>query len=243
MGRVTQQLITTALLIAGCAYLPAAQESTSTLTKEDVPAEVRALTLEIVTGISEDSLQIIALYDWLTSNIRYDGAGTGGQRINRSAADVLRRRKAICFGYAQLLQQMCTVLDIPAHVISGYSNQSGRGNASQAPDHAWNAVCFNDQWRLIDATWGAAQTGKRQNSQQAWLFVAPEEFLSSHLPAQPVWQLLDCPVDRQWQPSLPCGYHDTLQQFLALPPAQRKLEEARMAFGFHPTEANRTEFL
>lgn len=193
-------------------------------------APIRVLAAEITAGIDSDSLKVRAIYRWITTNIAYDETASGEGRINTSASDVLKRRKAVCYGFAQLLQEMCQTSGIPSHVISGYARQGGREPAS-TPDHAWNSVLIGDKWRLMDVTWGATQGN-------TWLFTSPDAFLLSHYPAFPAWQLRDCPVDFDGSPLHACGYRDSLKMYLAATPAKRRFLECREAYALLSTDEN-----
>jgi len=225
--------------------------------REDLPALVDYL-IEAADGEEEKAG---VLYAWITQHISYDQAAyqAGQGRINRSNADILRRGKAVCFGYSTLFRDMCLRAGLSAEVISGYSKGTLTAEPElEAVDHAWNAVRIDGVWRLLDATWGSSLLQKRNDfvqteTEEYWL-TPPGRFILHHLPSLPMWQLLDCPVTAatfRQPPSIirdsvasaaPCfNYADSIRQWRALPEAERRLQSARGAFDYHPTAANRNE--
>ena len=223
--------------------------------------DLSALVAYLVEAAESEEEKARVIYVWITEHIRYDETAyrAGRGRINRSNADILRRGQAVCFGYATLFRDMCVQAGLTAEVISGYS----KGTLTAAPglaevDHAWNAVQLDGEWRLLDATWGSSVVQKENNFVQVeaetyWL-TSPERFVLNHLPSQPMWQLLDCPITpatfRQSPAAIqaaltatePCFYYaDSIRRWRVLPPSRRRLESARTAFRYHPTAANRNE--
>jgi transglutaminase/protease-like cytokinesis protein 3 len=81
------------------------------------------------------------------------------------------------------------------------------------PNHAWNAVRIEGQWRLLDSTWGAgylSPAGEFVRAFNAHYFLTPPElFIYDHLPEDPQWQLLDPPISMQ-------RFVDTVQTYPAL---------------------------
>lgn len=223
--------------------------------------DLSALVAYLVQVAESEEEKARVIYAWITEHIRYDQTAyrSGQGRINRSNADILRRGQAVCFGYATLFRDMCAQAGLTAEVISGYS----KGTLTAVPgleevDHAWNAVRLDGKWHLLDATWGSSVVQKENDfvqveTQDYWL-TPPEHFVLNHLPSQPMWQLLDCPITpatfRQSPAAIraalttmePCfHYADSIRRWRALPPPRRRLESARTAFRYHPTVAIRNE--
>ena len=198
-----------------------------------------------------------SLYTWLAHTITYDDdASRQGRRINQNIGDILRRRRGLCFDYSLLYVELCRLAGLRCVSVSGYSRQGLEAVALPAvPDHSWNAVLLDGQWRLVDATWGA---GPGQDALMAqygvnYFLTPPYLFILNHLPALPMWQLLPCPVSpeafsRRVEDLLPLAdgqvlcysYLDTITAFLQIPKEKQGLLEAEASYRFHPTTGNKT---
>ena len=64
----------------------------------------------------------------------------------------------------------------------------------------WNAVFVDGSWRLLDPFWGSCvknQEGHVTSNTSDWfLFTEPKQFLYSHLPEKPEWQLVEQPISK-----------------------------------------------
>jgi hypothetical protein len=174
-----------------------------------VPAAVAELARAIAAGCADDAARARAIYDWLTENIRYDVQEwahiTGGGEEYVHAHDplsVLERGTTVCAGYAWLFNAMAESVGLNATFLIG-DVRGYRGTADDelvsAFKHAWNAVLIDGRWRLLDATWGARQTGEADDasglSRRDYYFdTPPRQMIFDHLPESPEWQLLPEPL-------------------------------------------------
>ena len=115
----------------------------------DYSAADRAVKLSFEQCAKEKSTRKKAekLYDFVAAEIDYDydKAASVQSGYLPSPDKTLAEKKGICFDYAALLATMLRVQDIPARMQMG----------ELAPDnvyHAWNLVCIDDAWYLMDAT-------------------------------------------------------------------------------------------
>lgn len=143
-----------------------------------------------------------AVFAWEANNIRYDDNGFNSGKIpDQSPAKVIKRRHAVCEGYAQLYKAICAAMGLEAVVISGhakaYGYRPGQRFEGKEPNHAWNAVKVGGQWLLLDATWGAGhaegERGKLQSRKAytPYFFnVDKYEFFFKHYPVDQQWTLL-----------------------------------------------------
>ena len=104
------------------------------------------------------------LFTWLHHNIQYDVYAFFNHCVKWSTpGSTLASGLAVCEGYAGLFADLARRAGLEALVISGHAK--GFGFQDLAPgsglppfnsNHAWNVVKIdNDQWKLIDACWGA----------------------------------------------------------------------------------------
>lgn len=161
--------------------------------------DIEELTRYLIQPTQKKAEKLRSIYLWIIHNIQYDDAAINNARINKNNQDILRRKKAICWGYSTLLKAMCEIANIPATVISGYVKSSLEETPFlKYPTHAWNAVQIKDHWYLLDATWDSgllnSQSDFYEKFGEKYYCTSPKNFITNHLPANPRWQLLDCPI-------------------------------------------------
>lgn len=138
----------------------------------------------------EDRLEFV--YRWITDNIKYSSEDVLAinRGINsRAIIDVaFKRKKGVCENFAAIFSDVCKQLDLRSEVIDGYTRQNG---LIDKQGHSWTAVETMDGWFLFDATWDAGrkdlQFFKRNGA----------EFISSHMPFDPLWQLSKYPITNE----------------------------------------------
>ncbi|WP_296685906.1 transglutaminase domain-containing protein [Treponema sp. UBA3813] len=159
--------------------------------KENIIDFTKALT----NGIGDTASKVKVIHDWICDNIAYDcnvftkeGAGEQGYEA------VLKKRKAVCVGYANLMAVMCKIVNIEAEIVYGWSKGFlYPGYLQEESDHAWNAIKIGNSWKLIDVTWDAGFVERRtfiKRYTNQWYNLKPSQFIYSHLPEEEKWQLL-----------------------------------------------------
>jgi hypothetical protein len=165
--------------------------------------------------------KIHTLYNWVATHIRYDTDSMYHYNWSKPSAAIaqttLLRRKGVCENFASLFAELLHQSGITAWVVTGYTKAGGKINYS---GHSWCAVQLNSTWWLCDPTW---ELSERESDQ--WLMVAPDDFLDTHIPFDPMWQLRYYPIGhkafkqgrRDNAGSMPYfNYPDSLQVFFAL---------------------------
>lgn len=150
----------------------------------------RSIAAYIQNNCIEDIQKVRAAYTWVIHNIEYSKDSM--YQFNRWGIDpsinlnaVLRRRKGVCENYAALFSsivQQCGVLSV---VVTGYTNLPGNQYWN---GHGWVAVKIGTDWLLCDPTWDAGY------NTYTYFLVAPAAFIHSHMPFDPLWQLLEQPI-------------------------------------------------
>ncbi|ACU59200.1 transglutaminase domain protein [Chitinophaga pinensis DSM 2588] len=138
------------------------------------------------------------LYSWIVWNISYDIANMYNPGYYKDTLDAanktLATRTGVCQGYANLYYLTCKEAGIPVQLIGGYTKTQGRiDNAS----HAWVAVKPDSVWYMSDPTWGAGVVNNNKFVRKpvdSYFLVAPAAFIRTHMPFDPLWQLLEHPV-------------------------------------------------
>lgn len=170
----------------------------------------------ITKGYSTDDEKVQAIYYWVTHNISYDqkmyeklkksksdkkkySSKEIKEKENKEVIKTLKSKKGVCQQYSRTFQSLCEAIGIQCKFIGGY----GRANATKSglgEKHAWNAVYLNDNWHLVDATWGAGYVNEKKkflfSFEPAYYSANAEAFKMNHLPTQSKWQLTDNVIDK-----------------------------------------------
>jgi hypothetical protein len=156
---------------------------------------VASLAKYLVQPAKDQHQKARLIFRWITDRIAYDEETLRGtKKGDQSVEAVLRDRKAVCEGYSSLFLALAKDAGIEAVKIKGLC----KGVATLP--HAWNAIKIDNQWYLVDSTWGAGvmEGGKWQKRYRDYFFeIAPEKLVVSHNPTEAQWQLLSNPVSRE----------------------------------------------
>lgn len=172
----------------------------------EAAASVATLAVYLAQPARTEVEKTRVIYRWMAENIAYDTQGLFSGQVGDNSADaVLRSRRSVCAGYADLFTALARAMGLEAVAISGYAKGYGYAVGETVGDgaanHAWNAVKCDGQWRLLDPTWGAghlnAQRDYVRQVNEHYFLTPPGELIYDHFPADPRWQLLDPPVTRE----------------------------------------------
>ncbi len=161
------------------------------------------------------SEKVRAIYAWITGHIAYntaifkpwvkyvyspdplDTAAVWPSGDEMVARKVMRKRTALCDGYARLFKTLCDYCDIEAVVVLGYGRAPGRGDGKFRTNHTWNAVKIDAAWYLLDATWASGYTTYNDDfvalRNDYYYLTPPDEFSNDHYPEDLRWTLLPSP--------------------------------------------------
>ena len=179
-----------------------------------------------------------AAFGWVARHIRYDV----GHRylleleLEREATvvaqEALVKRQGVCQHYAELYSTLANQAGVLTYVVSGYSS------LRDPIGHTWCASRINGQWYLMDPTWAAGRVVKNKFTFQfnnEYFKVRPAVFIESHMPFDPLWQLLKAPrTPQQFQlgtkpttPSPPFAFADSVAAYVRQSPAQQLRNSSR----------------
>lgn len=224
-------------------------------TPRHMAQSIPQLVGHLTEGLTGEQEKLRSLYSWIVSHIQFDVKAykKGNKRLNHGIDDIMRRRKAVCFGYSQLMKRFCEEAGIRCEIVSGYVEPTD----FQAPNHAWNAVLVDGQWALLDVTWESNShhqgyhMDEQKQTHKGYFLPPARYFLKEHLPANPLWQLLEHPIEwkefRTYQPNIPLDssryYHlqDSLKHHFRQPPLRRKMLNAESEYRYNPSAANKRE--
>ena len=180
--------------------LPKAKKSTP---KTNKPFSKNSNTIEkLAASITKNSKtedeKSTAIFNWISKNIAYDHELMFDKTLQNSIYSseenvvnhVLKRRKALCGGYAFLYRELCASIGIESKVIHGYTKTAGLQRKNDQVHHTWNAVKLNNQWQLLDITW-AKSFSTNNVPNRSWYKTRPKDFVKTHLPEEQQWTLLN----------------------------------------------------
>lgn len=152
-----------------------------------------------------------AIFRWITDNIEYNKTAQ-----NVADADkVVRKNKAVCQGFSNLLKEMCTVVNIPCESITGYTKTeiADINRKLKKTDHAWNCVKLYGKWYLVDVTWATSKLNVVNRKfvkefDEYYYLTPPEKFILDHYPKEKKYQFLDRPVKKSVFVKAPVYYTD-----------------------------------
>lgn len=179
---------------------------------------VRSVCAKINETSSNDFERVKKAHDVICLLISYDAKNFWAGTVPRQDwQNVIKSKTAVCEGYANLFQQFCRELKISSQKVTGFSRGVGNDIETENPsksNHAWNIVCIESEWYLIDCTWDSGYMSGRQSVQSYttdWLFLKPEHFICTHFPSDESFQLIQKPI--------------SITEFLMLPDFRPKLFE------------------
>jgi hypothetical protein len=185
------------------------------------PGELSAdLALRLTKNVSTEIEKARVLYVWLTENIRYDAESYFyGRNEGRSLEELLHNGKSVCQGFAYLFETMGRSVGLETVTISGWVkgvDYSPTTFMRGAPNHAWNAVKIEEDWYLVDCTWGAGYLSGRDYEKcfdDFYFLTPPKQLIFSHFPKNTDWQLLEpkmtkeecLKIPKTWSNYFRCG--------------------------------------
>jgi transglutaminase/protease-like cytokinesis protein 3 len=172
----------------------------------------KRLANQINKDFTTDIEKARAIYSWIAQFIEYDTEAyfKGTHRFsysystkeekeekekihNKKVANyTFKKKMGVCAGYATLFQNLCELSSLECTLITGYSKTkiTDIGNNSIKANHAWNAVKIDDDWRLIDATWGAGYLSGKQfvpSFTSAYFDTPAKKFDLNHHASDSIW--------------------------------------------------------
>lgn len=176
-----------------------------------------SLSRMLTNGYKTDRDKVASIFRWITDNISYnirpyynaahssaknlydDDTGALKPLSERVAIDVLKKRIALCDGYARLFKTLCDYAGIRSEVITGYADGGiGHRRMKFTSNHRWNAVYLDSSWHLLDATWAAGYITYSSNDfiqqyNNRYFLTPAEDFIRDHYPEDLQWTLLAKP--------------------------------------------------
>ncbi|KAI9889668.1 MAG: cytokinesis protein 3 [Vezdaea aestivalis] len=158
-----------------------------------------------------DVQRLRAIFTWVSEKIIWEQDFEGDVDIKR----VIQTKRGCSEEVAVLVMEMCSAVGVHAEVVRGYlktPEELPELNNFPNPNHWWNAVVVDGEWRILDCSLASPTNPRRSlfsalNSQHAdpwWFLARPTEICFTHLPIHEEQQHM-CPI-QPWDVllSLPC---------------------------------------
>ncbi|WP_070137013.1 transglutaminase domain-containing protein [Crocinitomix algicola] len=130
----------------------------------NVKKSIPRLTQHLIRGKISQEEKALAIYTWITNNIAFDynRLSSSNYLIGVSPKDVLRTKKALSDGYAELLMAMLKEARIEAETVTGYVHDAAwsPGELTLESTHVWVAMLIDGEWKLCDPAWDAGYIGR-----------------------------------------------------------------------------------
>ncbi|GGF01045.1 transglutaminase domain-containing protein [Hymenobacter cavernae] len=155
---------------------------------------VGGLARYINASFSTEADKARAAFVWVARNIRYDVENQYMLEFQREPAvvvqETLAKRTGVCRHYAELYSALANQAGLKSYVVAGY------GSLKSAVGHVWCATRIDGQWYLMDPTWAAGHVSNDTfvpHLSNEYYKVKPARFIETHMPFDPLWQLLRAP--------------------------------------------------
>lgn len=158
-------------------------------------SEISQLASELTYQSGSDMEKLLAIHDWVASNIAFDTVNYFNktyENIKYDDVTVLHSKVAICIGYSTLMSSLLLAASIPSKIVIGDAIQVFTGDHSAKPPashtcgHAWNQVLIDGRWVNVDATWDAGTVNLvtqqfTQKLSHTYLDMDPAKFDQTHV--------------------------------------------------------------
>src|ERR1035437_5883708 len=189
------------LLIFTAGFVFSADYSKIDKHAETVPPNlnnVKDITRYLTKNLNSPTDKVRAIYYWMAHAIRYDVSKMNSNLTytdpQQLVDEVLRTRKGICANYSALFHACCQSAGIQSYIIEGYTRKYDKISMLA---HSWNAVNINGEYYNIDVTWAAGYVKGNIYThlfRDNFFMIAPDEFIKTHIPFDPIWQFSNNPI-------------------------------------------------
>jgi hypothetical protein len=172
---------------------------------------IQEIVYPLLEGIETEHEKFRTIFRWITENIEYNRAAA----TVADADKIIRKNKAVCQGFSNLLKEMCDLAKIPCEVIVGYTKTELRDINKKLgkTDHAWNMVKLYGKNYLVDVTWATSKYNVVNRKfikefDEHYYLTPPDKFIIDHYPKDKKYQLLDKFVKEKTFIQTPIYYPD-----------------------------------
>jgi len=149
----------------------------------------------IRTNFPDDADYVRTLYVWLCANMSFDDRIIDSLKNENLIDYALKTKAGKCKNFSAVLTGLCNMVGIEAYSVLGYVRINEKEQTDR--DHAWNVIKIDGNYYLFDPTFDVfpkdfdPETGTYLFK---WYKKQGHEFISTHMPYDPMMQLLDYPI-------------------------------------------------
>lgn len=222
--------------------------------KSELPGD-KTIKFEVIVQkinaiATTDTQKIMLVAGWMYDYISFDATKFERGGSISDYRTVLKTRKGICSDCTALFAEFCNRLGIKNEIIEGYVQEfEEHKTVFKETNHAWNVVKLGKEWFHCDILWmsgGIKKTSgqftfeKQLNDDM--LLTQLQEFLSSHIPADPMWQLSNTPLSFQEMTHVAApvadiaeifDYKNAIEKYTSLNRLQKSLHFADNAYQYN----------
>lgn len=159
-----------------------------------------------------DVQRLRAIFTWVSERISWEEDFEG----DIDTRHVIQTKRGCSEEIAILVAEMCSSVGLHAEVVRGYLKTPGEIldlDIVARPNHFWNAVIVDGEWRIMDCSLAGPTNPKRSlyssaGSQIAdgwWFLARPMEICYTHVPLLPEQQHICPPLPHDILMALPCA--------------------------------------
>ena len=159
-----------------------------------------------------DVQRLRAIFTWVSERITWEEDFEGRVDTRR----VIQTKRGCSQEIAMLVREMCSAVGLYAEEVHGYLKSPGEVldlDTIARPNHWWNAVIMDGEWRILDCSLAnptnpkrSAYSGASSQAAESWYFLArPTEICYTHIPLLPEQQHTAPPVEHEILTMLPCA--------------------------------------
>lgn len=159
-----------------------------------------------------DVQRLRAIFTWVAERVSWEEDIEGEIDTRR----VLQTKRGCTAEIASLVRELCAAVGLHAEVVRGHLKIPGEAldlDMTAGPNHWWNAVLVDGEWRIMDCALAGPTNPKRSayscagsNVAENWWFLArPTEICYTHVPVLPEQQHICPPAPQDILMALPCA--------------------------------------
>ena len=159
-----------------------------------------------------DVQRLRAIFTWASEKVAWEDDFEGEVDTRR----VIQMKRGCAEEVAVLVMEMCLAVGLHAEVVRGYLKTPGEildFDTMPRPNHWWNAVLCDGEWRIMDCSLASPTNPKRSQYSNAgaqvaetwWFLARPMEVCYTHIPQHLEQQHICPPISHEILLALPCA--------------------------------------